>query len=179
MSSALGTRAAGASAPNASTERTKPRICDVTSVRWARSTSAALPGRSWHARSVSKRWSPAPLPERTQSSEWKSHRGAQRFFEMSDLGFCCDRGEDRRRRPRGRPGTESSQTHCWEGNGFEVSVPRRERNESSSRTGTVTEVTKVRLETVAYLPGTDGSNPFPASGESCANLIPRSERLRG
>jgi hypothetical protein len=29
----------------------------------------------------------------------------------------------------GTHGTESSQTHCWEGNGFEVSVPRRARNE--------------------------------------------------
>ena len=48
----------------------------------------------------------------------------------------------------GTQGTESSQTHCWEGNGFEVSVPRQE-------TGTVAEATKVRLETVAYLPGTD------------------------
>jgi predicted acetyltransferase len=57
------------------------RICDMTSVRWARSTSAASPGPSWHARSVSKRWSPTPLPEQTQSSEWKSHPGAQRFFE--------------------------------------------------------------------------------------------------
>jgi hypothetical protein len=28
------------------------------------------------------------------------------------------------------------------------------------------EATKVRLEAVAYLPGTDGSNPFPSSGES-------------
>jgi hypothetical protein len=27
------------------------------------------------------------------------------------------------------------------------------------------EATKVRLEAVAYLPGTDGSNPFPSSGE--------------
>ena len=57
------------------------RICDVTSVRWARSTSTVLLGRSWHARSVSKTWSPAPLPGRTPYSEWKSHRGAQRFFE--------------------------------------------------------------------------------------------------
>jgi len=81
MNSALGTRAAGASAPMASTERTKPRICVATSVRCARSTLAALPGSSWHARSASKRWSPAPLLERTQSSEWKSHRGAQRLFE--------------------------------------------------------------------------------------------------
>jgi hypothetical protein len=28
------------------------------------------------------------------------------------------------------------------------------------------EATKVRLEAVAYLPGTDGSNPFPSTGES-------------
>ena len=41
----------------------------------------ALPGRSWQARSVSKRRSPAPLPERAQSPAWKSHRGAARFFE--------------------------------------------------------------------------------------------------
>ena len=57
-----------------------------------------------------------------------------------------------------------------EGNGFELSVPRRESNESHSGTGTVTEATKVRLEAVAYLPGTDSSNPFPSSGESCTNL---------
>jgi hypothetical protein len=47
-----------------------------------------------------------------------------------------------------------------------VADPRRERNESRSGTGTVTEATKVRLEAVAYLPGTDGSNPFPSSSES-------------
>jgi hypothetical protein len=52
-----------------------------------------------------------------------------------------------------------------EGNGFELSVPRRESNESPSGTGTVTEATKVRLEAVAYLPGTDGSNPFPSTRE--------------
>jgi len=40
-----------------------------------------------------------------------------------------------------------------EGNGFELSVPRCERNESLSGTGTVTEATKVRLEAVAYLSG--------------------------
>ena len=38
-----------------------------------------------------------------------------------------------------------------EGTGFEPSVPRHERNESHSGTGTVTEATKVRLEAVAYL----------------------------
>jgi hypothetical protein len=42
----------------------------------------------------------------------------------------------------------------------------RIRIESRSGTGTVTETTKVRLEAVAYLPGTDGSNPFPSTGES-------------
>jgi hypothetical protein len=57
-----------------------------------------------------------------------------------------------------------------EGTRFEPSVPRRERNESLSGTGTVTEATKVGLEAVAYLPGTDGSNPSPSSGESGANL---------
>ena len=39
-----------------------------------------------------------------------------------------------------------------EGGGFELSVPRRERSEALSGTGTVMEVTKVRLEAVAYLP---------------------------
>src|SRR5271166_2910830 len=34
------------------------------------------------------------------------------------------------------------------------------------KTGIVTYATKVRLEAEAYLPGTDGSNPFPSSGES-------------
>src|SRR6516162_1696861 len=60
-----------------------------------------------------------------------------------------------------------------EGDGFELSVPRRERSESLSGTGSVMEATKVRLEAVAYLPGTDGSNPFPSSEESAANLINR------
>ena len=53
-----------------------------------------------------------------------------------------------------------------EGNGFQLSVPRRERNETGSRTETVTEAIKVRLKAVVYLPGTDGSNPFPSSGKS-------------
>jgi hypothetical protein len=35
---------------------------------------------------------------------------------------------------------------------------------------TVTEATKVRPEAVAYLPGTDGSNPVPSTGESGTNL---------
>jgi hypothetical protein len=48
----------------------------------------------------------------------------------------------------------------------ELLVPRREGNESRSGTGTVTKVTKVRLEAVAYLPGTDGSNPSPSRRES-------------
>jgi hypothetical protein len=58
-----------------------------------------------------------------------------------------------------------------EGNGFELSVPRRESNESHSGTGTVTEATKVRLEAVAYFPGTDGSNPFPSKKESVSSWI--------
>jgi len=49
------------------------------------------------------------------------------------------------------------------GNGFEPSVPRRERNESPSGTGSITETIKVRLEAEACLPGTDGSNPFRVS----------------
>ena len=49
----------------------------------------------------------------------------------------------------------------------DLSVPRRERQgESVSGTGTVMEATKIRLEAVASLPGTDGSNPFPSSKES-------------
>jgi hypothetical protein len=44
-------------------------------------------------------------------------------------------------------------------------------NESRSRTGTVTGATKDRLEAVAYLPGTGGSNPFPSSVESSANFL--------
>src|SRR5262249_55615099 len=48
----------------------------------------------------------------------------------------------------------------------DLSVPRRERSGSISGTGTVTETTKVRLEAVASLPGTDGSNPVPSSSES-------------
>jgi hypothetical protein len=50
--------------------------------------------------------------------------------------------------------------------------PVAKSNESRSGTGTVTEATKFRLEAVAYLPGTDGSNPFPSSMESAANLLP-------
>jgi hypothetical protein len=67
----------------------------------------------------------------------------------------------------------TAETDCLlEGTGFEPSVPHRERNESRSETGTVTEATKVRLEVVA--PGTDGSNPVPSSSESSANptLLP-------
>jgi hypothetical protein len=33
------------------------------------------------------------------------------------------------------------------------------------------QATKVRLEAVAYLPGTDGSNPFSSSGESQTNVF--------
>ena len=44
------------------------------------------------------------------------------------------------------------------------SPPRKKRIPSGTRT--VTEATKVRLEAVAYLPGTNGSNPIPSSGES-------------
>jgi hypothetical protein len=40
---------------------------------------------------------------------------------------------------------------------FELFVPRRERNESLTGTGTVAEAAKARLEAVAYLPSTDGS----------------------
>jgi hypothetical protein len=40
------------------------------------------------------------------------------------------------------------------------------------------EATKVRLEAVAYPPGTDGSNPFPSSGESATNLGAVSGRSR-
>ena len=78
--------------------------------------------------------------------------------------------------PREKPGFSTSaryfpsETDCLlEGNGFELSVPRCERNESRSGTGTVTEATKVRLEAVAYLPGTDGSNSFPSSEGSAAS----------
>src|ERR1700731_4798647 len=56
-----------------------------------------------------------------------------------------------------------------EGDGFEPSVPRKEttlvghprsipRNSPSAK------------ETGSFAPGTDGSNPPPSSGESCANL---------
>jgi hypothetical protein len=58
-----------------------------------------------------------------------------------------------------------------EGAGFEPSVPGRERNESRSETGTVTEARKVRPEAVAYLPGTGGSNPVPSSGQSVSRGI--------
>jgi hypothetical protein len=64
--------------------------------------------------------------------------------------------------PRGRKFADS----LMEETGFEPSVPGRERNESLSGTGTVTEATKVRLEAIAYIPGTDGSNPFPSREES-------------
>ena len=37
----------------------------------------------------------------------------------------------------------------------------------------VTGATKVRLQAVAYLPGTNGSNPVPSSGESCKPPVPR------
>jgi len=60
--------------------------------------------------------------------------------------------------------------------GFEPLVPRRERNESLRGTRTVKDATKVRLEAVAYLPGTDGPNPGPSSAESGTN---RRRRVRG
>src|SRR5271165_1955226 len=41
------------------------------------------------------------------------------------------------------------------------------------KTGIVTYATKVRLEAEAYLPGTDGSNPFPSSGESANHRFRR------
>jgi len=92
--------------------------------------------------------------------------------------LCRPGREASRAHPRGKPGFSTFDSGCGretdcllEGNGFELSVPRRESNESHSGTGTVTEATKVRLEEVAYLPGTDGSNPFPSSSESCANQI--------
>ena len=59
--------------------------------------------------------------------------------------------------------------------GFEPLVPRRERNESLRGTRTVKDATKVRLEAVAYPPGTDGSNPIPSSAESGTN---RRRRVR-
>jgi hypothetical protein len=63
-----------------------------------------------------------------------------------------------------RPKSQFAPDSPLEGTGFEPPVPRRERNESRSGTGTVTEATKIRREAVA--PGTDGSNPFPSTGES-------------
>ena len=191
----------------------------------ARTTSAALPGRSWQARSVSKRRSPAPLPERAQSPAWKSHRGAPRFFERGFMHSIRhrDQGGDRLADPcrslllgclGARPAlghhTQSAFVEVEQGLLFVVLLfvhssdldvsgskmrsarsakisrkstpkpkaaassrkscarsPRRERQgESVSGTGTVMEATKTRLEAVASLPGTDGSNPFRSSGES-------------
>jgi hypothetical protein len=51
--------------------------------------------------------------------------------------------------------------HRWQDEAVRVG-----RTESLSGTGSVMEATKVRLEAVAYLPGTDGSNPSPSTGES-------------
>jgi hypothetical protein len=58
-------------------------------VRWARSTLAALPGRSWHARSVSKRWSAASgrnLPSANRTVVPRDLNGVLRV-RMFDLGF--------------------------------------------------------------------------------------------
>jgi len=41
----------------------------------------------------------------------------------------------------------------------------------------VTGATKVRLQAVAYLPGTDGSNLVPSTGDSVANLTPWSRTI--
>src|SRR6478672_4606845 len=38
---------------------------------------------------------------------------------------------------------------------------------------------KVRLEAEAYLPGTDGSNPFPSCAESAANFVFGREAWKG
>jgi hypothetical protein len=40
-----------------------------------------------------------------------------------------------------------------------------------SETGIATYATKVRLQAEAYLPGTNGSDPFPSSGESASRGI--------
>jgi hypothetical protein len=65
--------------------------------------------------------------------------------------------------------------------GDEVAIPRRPPHsvyrfpvakETNPGTGTVREATKVRLQAVAYLPGTDGSNPFRSSGESANYRFP-------
>ena len=84
-----------------------------------------------------------------------------------DLPNGALQGSFMRKRMRATKGRRS----LTKGNGFEPSVPRRERNDSRSGTGTVTEATKVHLEAVAYLPGTDGSNPGPSSGESTSRAI--------
>ena len=51
-----------------------------------------------------------------------------------------------------------------ERDGFELAVPVVKEVKPFS--GTVMAMTKVRLEAVAFLPGIDGLNPSPCSGES-------------
>ena len=68
-------------APMAWTARTKLRSCVATSVHWARSILAALPGRSSYARCVLKRSSPARPQMPTQSSGQQAHPGVPRFFD--------------------------------------------------------------------------------------------------
>ena len=74
---------------------------------------------------------------------------------MSDLGFAVIAVKTGDAVLGGAQGPKVRRLTAWEGNGFEVSVPRRERDESRSRAGTVTEAAKVRFEAVAYLPGED------------------------
>ena len=53
------------------------------------------------------------------------------------------------------------------GHGFEPSIPARWEMNPVRESEPSRRATKVRLEAVAYLPGTDGSNPFPSSGDLC------------
>src|SRR6202022_3061710 len=74
--------------------------------------------------------------------------------------------------PRGKAGFSTFESGCGretdcllEGDGFELSVPRRERRFLSGR-GTVTGATRGDLERGPALRGTAVSNPVPFSSES-------------
>src|SRR6516225_3683053 len=66
--------------------------------------------------------------------------------------------------PREPPCPESLQTPRWRETDSNLRFPAAK--EMNPLREAVTGATKVRLQAVAYLPGTNGSNPVPSTGES-------------
>jgi Acetyltransferase (GNAT) domain len=78
MNFSRGMPAVGGLVATASTAPTAPRPCVATSVRSARSTSAALPGPGSRVRCGFRNWSRVRLRMRTQSSRQRARRGVRR-----------------------------------------------------------------------------------------------------